>query len=97
MTPGCSPPNTVHGNFLSILPYIERAAGAAGATLTVHDGSKPAHVRLSRGVLVAPARKAYTGHLGSRRFQHGAEIATGGPAALSMVRAVKAINKRECV
>lgn len=86
MTPaGDSLPNAVNRNFLSALSHIERAAGVAGATVTVHDASKPAHVRLSRGVLVAQARRAQIAYSGSRGCPNGAMVAAGGPAALNMV------------
>lgn len=76
--------DTVSRHFMSVLSHIERAAGEAGTTVTVHDASKPAHVRLSRGVLVSQARKAQAGH-GSGRGNYAVVNADGGPGAANMV------------
>lgn len=76
--------DAVSRHFMSVLSHIERAAGEAGTTVTIHDASKPAHVRLSRGVLVSQARRAQAGH-GSGRGNYAVVNADGGPAAANMV------------
>lgn len=74
-------------HFASVLSHIERAAKRAGTTVTVHDASKPAHVLLKRGVLVAPARRVQKGH--ARERGGGSRLAdntSGGLATADMVR-----------
>lgn len=74
-------------HFASVLSHIERAARKAGTSVTVHDASKPAHVLIGRGVLVARARRVQKGH--ARTRGGGGDLADnpkGGPATGNMVR-----------
>lgn len=74
-------------HFASVLSQVERAAQKAGTSVTVHDASKPSHVLLGRGVLVAPARRVQKG--GARTNGRGSYLAgnaSGGPATANMVR-----------
>lgn len=73
-------------HFMSVLSHIESAAGEAGTTVTIHDASKPAHVRFPLGVLVGQARRAQSGHSSARGGRHAAINANGGPATTNMVR-----------
>eukprot|EP00752_Nemacystus_decipiens_P006721 g6044.t1 len=76
-------------HFASVLSHIERAAQEAGTSVTVHDASKPAHVLLGRGVLVAPAlaRRMQKGHATERAgSRHPAGSANGGPANANMAQ-----------
>lgn len=84
---GFSDPTSRH--FASVLSQVERAAQKAGASVTVHDASKPGHMLLGRGVLVAPARRAHKGSARTRRGGGGSHLpdnASGGPATANMVR-----------
>lgn len=82
---GFGDPTSRH--FVSVLSHIERAAQKAGTSVTVHDASKPAHVLLGRGVLVAQARRVQKGQARSRGGgNHPSEVAKGGPAMANMVR-----------
>lgn len=79
--------DAVSRHFTSVLSHIERAAKKAGTTVTVHDASKPAHVLLSRGVLVAQTRRVQKGQSrAERNNSHLASNAVGGPATANMVR-----------
>lgn len=74
-------------HFASVLSHIERAAQKAGTSVTVHDASKPVHVLLGRGVLVAQARRVQKGHARARGGgRHLTDKANGGPATANMVR-----------
>eukprot|EP00903_Cladosiphon_okamuranus_P016193 g14943.t2 len=78
----CDP---ISRHFVSVLSHIERAARKAGTSVTLHDASKPAHVLLGRGVLVAQARRVQKGHARPRGGgNHFTEIDRGGPAMANM-------------
>ena len=69
---------------MSVVSHIECYAGKAGARVVYHDASKPAHVRLARGVLVSQPRKAHLEHARARGHQ-GLVPADIEPAKMDMV------------
>lgn len=71
---------------MSILSHIELAAGKAGVSVTVHDASKPVHLKLPHSVLVSRARKLQAGHSSALKGCSALIDVDGGPAAAHMVR-----------